>query len=140
MNSESARDPYVGLNRLIDERAEGTRLAWYAVGKILSLSPLRIRADGMDLDSGDVRVPESLIPNFLPGEAERGIRAALPEKVFTGTCQITIDGAMYQGTASVTRPQEPVQSKMPLAAGDEVLLLRSGDGQTYYLIERMVKL
>ena len=140
MNAESARDPYVGLNRLIDERAEGTRLAWYAVGKILSLSPLRIRADGMDLDSADLRVPESLFPNFLPGEAERGIRAALPEKVFTGTCRVVVEGNTYWGTASVTRPQEPVQSKMPLAAGDEVLLLRSGDGQTYYLIERMVKL
>ena len=33
-----------------------------------------------------------------------------------------------------------MQSKLPLAAGDEVLLLRSGDAQTYYLIERMVKL
>ena len=140
MNAESARDPYVGLNRLIDERAEGTRLAWYAVGKILSLSPLRIRADGMDLDSGDVRVPESLFPNFLPGEAKRGIRAALPDKAFTGTCSVVVEGNRYWGTASVTRPQEPVQSKMPLAAGDEVLLLRSGDGQTYYLIERMVKL
>ena len=140
MNSESARDPYVGLNRLIDERAEGTRLAWYAVGKLLSLSPLRIRADGMDLDSADLRVPESLFPNFRPGEAKRGIRAALPKKDFTGTCQVMVNGSVCQGTACVTRPQEDVYGTTPLAVGDEVLLLRSGDGQTYYLIERMVKL
>ena len=97
MNSESARDPYVGLNRLIDERAEGTRLAWYAVGKLLSLSPLRIRADGMDLDSADLRVPESLIPNFMQGAAERGIRAALPEKAFEGTCRVVVEGEHVLG-------------------------------------------
>ena len=136
----TARDPFVGLNRLIERRAEETQRSWYAIGKVLSVSPLKIRADGMDLDWEDLRVPESLFPNFAPTAQGRGIQAVLPEKVLTGYCEIWVNGGLVRGDAYVTRPAETVQSKVPLAAGDEVLLLRSGDAQTYYLIERMVKL
>ena len=41
----TARDPFVGLNRLIERRAEETQRSWYAIGKVLSVSPLKIRAD-----------------------------------------------------------------------------------------------
>ena len=136
----TARDPFVGLNRLIERRAEETQRSWYAIGKVLSVSPLKIRADGMDLDREDLRVPESLFPNFAPTAQGRGIKAVLPEKVFAGYCEIWVNGGTVRGDAFVTRPEEAVQSKLPLSAGDEVLLLRSGDAQTYYLIERMVKL
>lgn len=136
----TARDPFVGLNRLIERRAEETQRSWYAIGKVLSVSPLKIRADGMDLDREDLRVPESLFPNFVPTAQGRGIQAVLPEKVFGGYCEIWVNGETVRGDAFVTRPEEAVQSKLPLSAGDEVLLLRSGDAQTYYLIERMVKL
>ena len=94
----------------------------------------------MDLDREDLRVPESLFPNFAPTAQGRGIQAVLPKKVFAGYCEIWVNGGTVRGDAFVTRPEEAVQSKLPLAAGDEVLLLRSGDAQTYYLIERMVKL
>lgn len=136
----TARDPFVGLNRLIERRAEETQRSWYAIGKVLSVSPLKIRADGMDLDREDLRVPESLFPNFAPTVQGRGIQAVLPKKVFAGYCEIWVNGGTVRGDAFVTRPEEAVQSKVPLSAGDEVLLLRSGDAQTYYLIERMVKL
>ena len=136
----TARDPFVGLNRLIERRAEETQRSWYAIGKVLSVSPLKIRADGMDLDREDLRVPESLFPIFAPTAQGRGIQAVLPEKVLTGYCEIWVNGGTVRGDAFVTRPEEAVQSKVPLAIGDEVLLLRSGDAQTYYLIERMVKL
>ena len=78
----TARDPFVGLNRLIERRAEETQRSWDAIGKGLSVSPLKIRADGMDLDREDLRVPESLFPNFAPTAQGRGIQAVLPEKVF----------------------------------------------------------
>lgn len=136
----TARDPFVGLNRLIERRAEETQRSWYAIGKVLSVSPLKIRADGMDLDWEDLRVPESLFPDFAPTVQGRGIQAVLPEKVFAGYCEIWVNGGTVRGDAFVTRPAEAVQSRVPLSAGDEVLLLRSGDAQTYYLIERMVKL
>lgn len=136
----TARDPFVGLNRLIERRAEETQRSWYAIGKVLSVSPLKIRADGMDLDREDLRVPESLFPNFASTAQGRGIQAVLPEKVFEGYCEIWVNGGTVRGDAFVTRPAETVQSKVLLSAGDEVLLLRSGDAQTYYLIERMVKL
>ena len=52
-------------------------------------------------------------------------------------------------TCQVIRPVETVEGKTAkeapathgslLHAGDHVLLLRSADGQTYYVVERMVK-
>ena len=38
-----------------------------------------------------------------------------------------------------TAKEAPVTHGALLNAGDQVLLLRSADGQTYYVIERMVK-
>lgn len=139
MREESARDPYVGINRLIENRAEGTQRTWYAIGKVLCVAPLRIRADGIDLDEEDLRVPESLLPNFST-QAGRGILSLLPQAQFTGECFVWYQGAKLYGEATVTRPEEQVQGKAKLSAGDDVLLIRSQDGQIYYLVERMVKL
>ena len=38
-----------------------------------------------------------------------------------------------------TAKEAPITHGSLLHAGDQVLLLRSADGQTYYVVERMVK-
>ena len=42
--------------------------------------------------------------------------------------------------ARAARPEEYVYGATILQVDDEVLLMRSSDGQTYYLLERMVEL
>ena len=59
-----ARDPYLGLNNHIRQQAREQTPAYYAIGKVLSLRPLKIRADGLDLDRDDLCVPESMYSNF----------------------------------------------------------------------------
>ena len=118
-----ARDPYLGLNNHIRQQAREQAPTYYAIGKILSLRPLKIRADGLDLDRDDLRVPESMYSNFIqekPVEG-RGVRTRLSIGV-------------------ATRPEEYVYGATILQVDDEVLLMRSSDGQTYYLLERMVEL
>lgn len=61
--SESARDPYVGINQHISQRANKEQHPTYTIGRILSLDPIKIRADGIDLEKEDLRVaPRALVP------------------------------------------------------------------------------
>lgn len=125
---------YLGLNNHIRQQAREQAPTYYAIGKILSLRPLKIRADGLDLDRDDLRVPESMYSNFIqekPVEG-RGVRTRLPMKEFVCKCALSIGVA--------TRPEEYVYGATILQVDDEVLLMRSSDGQTYYLLERMVEL
>ena len=118
----------------IRQQAREQAPTYYAIGKILSLRPLKIRADGLDLDRDDLRVPESMYSNFIqekPVEG-RGVRTRLPMKEFVCKCALSIGVA--------TRPEEYVYGATILQVDDEVLLMRSSDGQTYYLLERMVEL
>lgn len=146
----TAKDPYCGLNQHFSRRAKGEIPSWYAIGQVISVQPLKVRADGMDLDCTDLKVAGSLLGGWreqLSG-LSWPVSAQLSGKTLTGTCRISINGTEYAGTAEVTRPQETVSGTTSAAAaathgirfavGDEVLLLRSADGQTYYLIERMV--
>lgn len=129
-----ARDPYLGLNNHIRQQAREMAPTYYAIGKILSLRPLKIRADGLDLDKDDLRVPESMYSNFIQDQPVegRGVRTRLPRAEFICSCGL--------GVGVAVRPEEYVYGTTVVKAGDEVLLIRSEDGQTYYLVERMVRL
>ena len=144
---ENARDPYVGLNEYFGRKASEAVPSWYAVGKVISTSPLKIRADGMDLDLEDLYLAEHLTAGWqerLTG-LSWPLTAKLPQKMFQGTCKCELSS----GTCQVVRTEETVEGKTSkeapathgalLHAGDQVLLLRSADGQTYYVIERLVK-
>ena len=144
---ENARDPYVGLNEYFGRKASEAVPSWYAVGKGISTSPLKIRADGMDLDLEDLYLAEHLTAGWqeqLTG-LSWPLTARLPQKMFQGTCKCELSS----GTCQVVRTEETVEGKTAkeapathgalLHAGDQVLLLRSADGQTYYVVERMVK-
>ena len=144
---ENARDPYVGLNEYFGRKASEAVPPWYAVGKVISTSPLKIRADGMDLDLEDLYLAEHLTAGWqeqLTG-LSWPLTARLPQKMFQGTCKCELSS----GTCQVVRTEETVEGKTAkeapathgalLHAGDQVLLLRSADGQTYYVVERMVK-
>ena len=56
--NDDARDPYVGLNDYFGRKAAGAVPAWYAVGRVISTTPLKIRADGLDLDIEDLYIAQ----------------------------------------------------------------------------------
>lgn len=133
-----ARDPFVGLTRFFDGRAREQVPVYYAIGKVISISPLTVRAAGMDLDRDDLRIAQHLLPGWSSNQLlkkEWGAESALPEKTFYGKCSCAV-GA---GTAWVTRPQETVRGAVPPAVDDEVLLIPSADGQLYYLVDKLVE-
>lgn len=145
--NDNARDPYVGLNAYFGRKAGEAVPSWYAVGTVLSTSPFKVRADGLDLDMEDLYIAEHLTAGWvelLTGLAWE-VTSTLPEKRLTGRCEC----GLSSGDCWVTRPEESVEGETAEAApithgallkpGDLVLLLRSGDGQTYYLLERLVK-
>lgn len=145
--NENARDPYVGLNQYFSRKAAEAVPSWYAVGKVIATSPLKIRADGMDLETEDLYIAEHLSAGWqerLSG-LSWPLTAELAQKTLLGECTCSLSS----GKCQVIRPQETVTGKTAaeatathgalLRAGDQVLLIRSGDGQTYYVIERLVK-
>lgn len=145
--SDNARDPYVGLNTYFGRKAEAAVPTWYAVGKVINTTPLKIRADGMDLDIEDLYIAQHLTAGWIEQLTDLAwpTTSTLPQKQFNGRCNCSV-GA---GSCYVTRPEEEVEGETAeaapvthgalLKAGDLVLLLRSMDGQTYYLLERLVK-
>ena len=146
MNGQDARDPFLGINEHIRNQARSQVPTYYTIGKVLSVSPMVVRAAGMNLDKEDLRIAQHLKSGWVEhlAELEWALTAELPQKIFTGSCEC----GLASGTAMVTRPNETVEGKttkeatvkhdLPLAAGDEVLLIPSADGQIYYLVDKIV--
>lgn len=147
MSEPDARDPFLGLNEHIRTQAMGQFPRLYAVGKVLSINPLLIRAEGMNLDREDLRVAQHLLPGWREQLTELGwpVTSTLPLKRFYGKCE-----CVYSvGDAYVDRPEETVEGLTTEAAGvthgwglsegDEVLLIPSEDSQTYYVVEKLVE-
>ena len=146
MSERDARDPDLGLNNHIRQQARSQIPAYYTVGKVVSLRPLLVRAAGMNLDRDDLRIAQHLLAGWTEHltNLEWGVTSTLPQKRFYGQCECDL----AKGTAWVDRPKEDVNGKtvkeatathdQPLAVGDQVLLIPSDDGQTYYMVEKMV--
>ena len=146
--NDDARDPYVGLNDYFGRKAAGAVPSWYAVGRVISTSPLKIRADGLDLDIEDLYIAQHLTAGWM--EQLTGLSwpltATLPQKIFYGSCECGISS----GDCVILRQEEVVEGETTdtasvthgalLKPGDLVLLMRSEDGQTYYVLERLVKM
>ena len=147
MKKETVRDPFTGLDRMMRKTAQESCPDQILVGTVLSVRPLRIRADGLDLDLSDLYLAAHLSAGWresLTGLAWP-VTANLPERDFSGTCFCK----MGTGTCRVTRPQEEVKGETAEQAAvthgsalqpqDLVLLLRSGDGQTYFMVDKLVR-
>lgn len=150
MSDQNARDPYLGLNNHIRRQAQGQIPTYYTIGKVISLRPLIVRAAGMNLDKDDLKIAQHLTPNWREALSDLAwpLTADLPEKRFDGQCEIVIGTTKYIGTAWVIRPAETVEGKTTeqaaathpnaLLVGDEVILIPSADGQTYYMVDKLV--
>ena len=142
-DTRNARDPFLGLTRLFQKLAREQLTPGCVEGRVLSASPLKVRADGIDLDGADLYIAQHLAGGWteqLTG-LSWAVTATLPDRRLTGRGS---DGSCY-----VDRTEETVQGSTAesgevthsaiLKEGDTVLLLRSEDGQTYYLMEKLVK-
>ena len=150
MSDQNARDPYLGLNNHIRRQAQGQIPTYYTIGKVISLRPLIVRAAGMNLNKDDLKIAQHLTPMWKEALSELAwpLTADLPRKQFDGQCEIVIGTTKYIGTAWVIRPAETVNGKTveqatathpnSLLVGDEVILIPSSDGQTYYMVDKLV--
>lgn len=65
MDNQSARDPYLALNEHFRQQAGRVILPGHALGQVLSTAPLRVRADGLDLDGEDLRIAWHLTGEWM---------------------------------------------------------------------------
>ena len=85
--NDDARDPYVGLNDYFGRKAAGAVPSWYAVGRVISTTPLKIRADGLDLDIEDLYIAQHLTAGWVEQLTGAGLAGHLhpaPEEQFNG--------------------------------------------------------
>lgn len=133
-DEKTARDPYVGMRQYIRQQAQSQIVSPLTVGEVLSVKPLRVRADGLDLDANDIKISQLLVSGL-----DEEVLAKLPNAVYMGECSCG-NGA---GKCKVTRPaqteEQAVARKTALQVHDELLLLKSDDGQTYYAVCRMLE-
>lgn len=146
MSEHDARDPYLGLNNHIRQQAQNQIPAYYTIGKVMSVRPMIVRAAGMNLEKDDLKIALHLKNGWTEALSNLAwpLTAELPQAVFGGTCSC----GLGSGTCRVTRPRETVQGKtteeasathpQALMVGDEVILIPSSDGQTYYMVDKLV--
>ena len=90
------------------------------IGKVVSTSPLKVWADGLDLGLESLWINEALLAGYDPG--------------LSGT--LTGTGSMGPVTTEV-KPGELTRETAALQAGDSVAVL-SLDRQTYYILCKVV--
>lgn len=76
--NDDARDPYVGLNDYFGRKAAGAVPSWYAVGRVISTTPLKIRADGLDLDIEDLYIAQHLTAGWIEQLTGLGLAGSPP--------------------------------------------------------------
>lgn len=146
MSNHDARDPYLGINNHIREQARSQVPTYYAIGKVISLRPLVVRAAGMNMDKDDLKIAQHLTPAWTEALSNLSwpLTADLPQARFDGKCSC----GLGSGTCYVVRPEETVSGRTAdqatathpnsLLVGDEVILIPSADGQTYYIVDKLV--
>lgn len=90
------------------------------IGTVVSVSPLKVRVDGLDVGAESLRINAALLAGYDPG--------------LSGT--LTGTGSMGPVTTEV-KPGDLSREKDALQAGDSVAVL-SLDRQTYYILCKVV--
>lgn len=159
MNPE---DPYTGLLLEVDKRAKGQQPPGLLRGTVLDVGEGRlvIQAGGMTLDEQDLMVDAHLLARKevpfritiqVPGEQKEG------EKVPQSSVTLDVGGKDVRtyintgdtiitsiplwelpGTLTGTVTGTVTLESERLAVGDQVLLLPDADGQTYYVLFKVV--
>ena len=110
MNGQDARDPFLGINEHIRNQARSQVPTYYTIGKILSVSPMVVRAAGMNLDKDDLRIAQHLKPGWVEhlAELEWALTADLPMKIKHSSVTL-----MSFFTSSATAPTVKVLAASP---------------------------
>lgn len=159
----SPEDPYTGLLLEVDKRAQSQQSPGMLLGTVLDVGEGRlvIRAGGMTLDEQDLMVDAHLLARKevpfritiqVPGEQEKGEEVpqssvtldvggtSVRTHINTGDTIITsIPLWELPGTLTGTVTGTVTLESERLAAGDQVLLLPDAEGQTYYVLFKVVR-
>ena len=150
--SDSARDPYVGLLGEMRRQSQNAAPEGVCLGVVRAVGPgvLQVQTDtGLQLDTEDLWInplytydAEELLTLELPDTGE--VSLAVDRQIscliqFSAAGQmITVDHMTLYSVPGKLTGQIRIKTQR-LQAGDRVLLLPSADGQTYYLITKVVR-
>jgi hypothetical protein len=128
-------------------KASNTEETGFAYGTIRSLNPLSVLVDGHS-----VALPEEF---FILGQNVRPHKVTIPHKhEYNGETELEEDGGLgasshkhsilkqvtedlHEGTGGYKQDYVIIDIYPSLSVGDRVIMLRSNNGQKYYILERV---
>jgi len=140
------------INRMIESlvavgKMSNTESTGFAYGTIKTLNPLSVLVDGHSES-----LPEEF---FILGQNVRPHKVTIPHKhEYNGDTELTNDGGqgaqnhkhsisqqitedLHVGTGGYKQDYVVLDIYPPLSVNDRVVMLRSNDGQKYYILERI---
>lgn len=140
------------INRMLESitalsKASNTEKTGFAYGTIRSLNPLSVLVDGHS-----VALPEEF---FILGQNVRPHKVTIPHKhEYNGETELENDGGqgasphkhqilqqvtedLHEGTGGWQQDYVIINIYPELAVGDRLIMLRSNNGQKYYILERV---
>lgn len=94
------------------------------LGEILQAKPLRLQANGLTIEQDSIRINEALLEGYIP---KLVALSPLP-----GSCP-------HGPTSTPVTKDQLTRGEFALKAGDQVVVM-SPDGQTYYILCKVVSL
>ena len=142
------------INRMLDSiislsQSRITEPDGFAYGTICTLNPLSVLIDGHS-----VALPEEF---FILGQNVRPHKVTIPHKhEYNGETELENDGGqgasphkhqilkqvtedLHEGTGGWQQDYVIIDIYPPLSVGDRLIMLRSNNGQKYYILERVEK-
>lgn len=149
----SAEDPYAGILLEMDKRARGVQPPGLLLGTVLEVGAGRlvIRAGGMELDQEDLlinarllakqEIPYQISLDLSQGQVILDVGGKLVKTYIPVGMNPIQEIPLYElpGTLSGTIKGTIQVESERLTRGDQVLLLPDSEGQTYYVMCKVVR-
>lgn len=148
----NAEDPYAGLLLEMDKRAKSQQPPGLLRGTVLDVGVGRlvVRAGGMTLDEHDLmvnaqllarrEVPYQIVMNLKTSSVKLDIGGKAVQTKIQTASELIESIPLYDlpGTLTGTVTGTVALDSDRLAPGDQVLLLPDAEGQTYYVLFKVV--
>lgn len=131
-------DPYLSLLQIMEETGAALQVAPFYIGTIVSSNPVIVKVEDIQIERKNLKINRALLPGYSR-------RLSMASAAATGSTAGESGGSgessfsnHSHGHGTIGIPGSTFTTLDTFIPGEEVLLVRSKDGQQYVLICRLV--
>lgn len=142
------QDPYAGMLLEMQNQARKTQLPGCCLGRVMEIGPgrLTIQADGLTLDEEDLLVnpmllydaKETIKITFSDEKNKLTLDVNTSVNTWPACSDIELPLRLYDIPGILSGTVEAIITSQRLQVGDQVVLLPDREGQTYFVICKVV--